>query len=393
MTEAAKAELGYLAFDADQHYYEAEDAFIRFMPREMQKRAMQWALVDGRKRLLVGGKVNRFIPNPTFDPVAKPGCLDTYFRAAFGELDPISPSYRNRDARLADLDAQGVQACFLFPTLGVGMESALESDRPAMLAAFRAFNRWVEADWGLNKDERIYGAAYITLADVDWAIEELEWALEHDCRVLNMRASSVLGADGRRRSLGHPDHEPFWAKLNDAGITLAIHSGDAGYGFMLEYWGQNAEFEAFRYEPLKALLTWSPISDAIASLIAEGVFARHSNLRVATIENGSEWVWPLFKKLKKAYGQHSYAFPESPLDTFAKHVWVAPYYEDDMQALRDAIGAEHIIFGSDWPHAEGLANPIDFIHDLEGFSDEEKRLIMRDNGLRLVVPQKASVDA
>ena len=146
-------ELGYKAFDADQHYYEAEDAFIRFMPKEMRKRAMQWAEIEGRKRLLVGGKVNRFIPNPTFDPVAKPGCLDTYFRAkesaqdiraAFGELDPISPSYRNRDARLADLDQQKVEACFLFPTLGVGMETALENDCPAMLAAFRAFNRWVE---------------------------------------------------------------------------------------------------------------------------------------------------------------------------------------------------------------------------------------------------------
>lgn len=392
-------ELGYRVFDADQHYYEAEDAFIRFMPREMQKRCMQWAEIDGKRRLLVGGKVNRFIPNPTFDPVAKPGCLDSYFRAkssaqdiraAFGELDPISPSYRGREARVVDLDAQQVEACFMFPTLGVGMESALEHDRPAMLAAFRAFNRYVEADWGLNHENRIFSAAYITLADVDWAIEELEWAVARDCRVINMRASSVLGADGQRRSLGHADHEPFWRRLNEAGITLAIHSGDAGYGFMVDYWGQNAEFEAFRHEPLKMLLTYSPISDAIASLIAEGVFARHQNLRVATIENGSEWVWPLFKKFKKTYGQHSYAFAENPLDTFAKHVWVAPYYEDDLLALRDAIGAEHIIFGSDWPHAEGLANPIDFVHDLVGFTDDEIRLIMRDNGLKLTMPQAAS---
>lgn len=390
------AKLGYRAFDADQHYYEAEDAFIRFMPPEMRKRAMQWAEVDGRKRLLVGGKINRFIPNPTFDPVAKPGCLDSYFRAkesaqdiraAFGELDPISPSYRSRDARIADLDTQEVEACFMFPTLGVGMESALESDLPAMLAAFRAFNRWVEADWGLDYQSRIYAAAYVTLADVDWALEELEWAVEHGGKVINMRASSVLGHDGQRRSLGHPDHERFWNRLNETGITLAIHSGDAGYGFMLEYWGQNAEFEAFRYEPLKGLLTYSPISDAIASLIGEGVFARNPNLRVATIETGSEWVWPLFKKLKKAYGQHSYAFAEDPLETFARHVWVAPYYEDDLLALRDAIGAEHIIFGSDWPHAEGLEHPTDFVHDLDGFTDEEIRLVMRDNGLKLVVPQ------
>src|SRR4029453_11723891 len=143
--EDPMADLGFPAFDADHHYYEAEDAFIRHVDKRMRKRCMQWATIDGKKRLLVGGKVNRFIPNPTFDPVARPGVLDQYFRAkesasdireAFAALEPIDPAYRNRDARLARMDQQGLAATFLFPTLGVGMESALEDDRPAMLAAF-----------------------------------------------------------------------------------------------------------------------------------------------------------------------------------------------------------------------------------------------------------------
>ena len=73
-------DLPYAVFDADNHYYEAEDAFTRHMDPKLAKRAMQWADVGGRRTLLVAGKVNRFIPNPTFDPVAKPGCLDEYFR-------------------------------------------------------------------------------------------------------------------------------------------------------------------------------------------------------------------------------------------------------------------------------------------------------------------------
>jgi predicted TIM-barrel fold metal-dependent hydrolase len=394
-------ELGFQAFDADQHYYEAEDAFTRHLDPAMRKRCMQWAEIDGRKRLLVGGKVNRFIPNPTFDPVARPGCLDDYFRAktsakdireAFGTLEPISPYYRNRDARLESLDAQKIEACFMFPTLGVGMESALEHDVPAMLAAFRSFNRWLDEDWGCNFQDRIYAAPYITLADVDWAIEELEWALSKDVRIINLRASSVIAPDGRR-SLGHPLHDAFWQKVNDAGITICIHSGDAGYGFMLDYWGQDSEFEAFRYSPLRSLLTTSPISDAVASFIGEGIFARFPNLRLATIESGSEWVGPLFKKLKKAYGQHNYAFAENPLETFRKHVWVSPYYEDDLIELRAQIGAEHILFGSDWPHAEGLEHPIEFIHDLEGFSPDEIRLIMRENALGLVTKKGAMASA
>ena len=51
------------------------------------------------------------------------------------------------------------------------------------------------------------------------------------------------------------------------------------------------------------------------------------------------------------------------------------------------IGAGHILFGSDWPHAEGLADPVAFVHDLDGFSADEIRLIIRDNGLGLVTPR------
>ena len=74
------AAVDYTTFDADNHYYEATDAYIRHMDKAMAKRAMQWAEINGRQRLLVGGKLNRFIPNPVFDPVAKPGSLDEYFR-------------------------------------------------------------------------------------------------------------------------------------------------------------------------------------------------------------------------------------------------------------------------------------------------------------------------
>ncbi len=74
------SDLGFRYFDCDNHYYEARDAFTRHLDPEFRKRAMQWAVVDGKTRLLVGGKINRFIPNPTWDPVSKPGALDEYFR-------------------------------------------------------------------------------------------------------------------------------------------------------------------------------------------------------------------------------------------------------------------------------------------------------------------------
>ena len=107
-------------FDADNHYYEALDAFTRHIEPQFAKRCMQWAIIDGRTRLLVGGKINRYLANPTFDKVADPGCLEEFFRGfnpsgkqvieLFGDLEPPRPAYRDRDARLAVLDEQHLGA-------------------------------------------------------------------------------------------------------------------------------------------------------------------------------------------------------------------------------------------------------------------------------------------
>ena len=384
------------AFDADNHYYEATDAFTRHVDRRMQSRCMRWAEIDGKQRLLVGGKVNRFIPNPTFDPVAKPGALIDYFRgktsitnlhSAFGELDPIQPAYRDPAARVELMDTQGLDAAFVFPTLGVGMESSLAHDREALLAAFAGFNRWLLDDWTFNYHDRLYATPYLTLADVDWAVAELEFVLDHGARIINMRPGPITDPTGNR-SLGHPDHDPFWARVNEAGITVAFHAGDAGYGFMLEQWGVNPEFQAFRIPALFQLLTMSPISDTVASLLADGVFLRFPNIRIATIENGSEWVAPLCKKLRKVYAMRGPMWDEDPIDTLRRHVYVAPFYEDDLAELRDLIGIDRIIFGSDYPHAEGLADPISYVDDLTaaGFDAVEVDKVMYANAASLAVP-------
>ena len=77
-------------------------------------------------------------------------------------------------------------------------------------------------------------------------------------------------------------------------------------------------------------------------------------------------------------------FTEDPLDTVKRHVWVTPYYEDDLRRLADTIGVERVLFGSDWPHGEGLAEPASFVDELTEFSPDEVQRIMRDNCAELV---------
>ncbi len=381
-------------FDCDNHFYEATDAFTRHVERGFEKRTMQWGVVDGKTRLLVGGKINRFIPNPTFDPVSKPGALDEYFRGRnpkgqgtaelFGQLEPISPAYRDRDARLALMDRQQIDGAIFLPTLGVGMEQALIHDPPALCAAFRAFNRWMDDDWGFSYRERIFAAPVIPFADPDNAVRELEWALAKDARFVLLLPGPVV-VNGVGHTPADTRYDPFWARANEAGVTVIYHGGDSRYSSYLADWGEKAETEAFRQNPFRALASWSAIQDTFANLLAHHTFTRFPNLRIAAVETGSDWVFHLFEKLKKSWGQTPFAYPEDPRDTFRRHVWVSPFYEDELGKLRDLLGSDRLLMGSDYPHAEGLAEPSTYLKDLKNFafSDGDCRIIMRDNGVGL----------
>src|SRR3954447_21869639 len=227
-------------FDCDNHYYEATDAFTRYAEPGMAKRTMQWAEIDGRRRLLVAGKVNRFIPNPTFDPISKPGALDEYFRGRnpkgqdvpelFGELDPMSshPEYRDRDARLKLMDDQGMAGAIFLPTLGVGMEQALLDDPPALLAAFRAFNRWLEEDWGFAYRERIFAAPMLTFVDPTVTLKSVRWGLAHDARFCVLVPGPVITRSGRV-SPADPVFDAVWGLLAESAAGGPPPPGDAGH--------------------------------------------------------------------------------------------------------------------------------------------------------------------
>ena len=107
--------------------------------------------------------------------------------------------------------------------------------------------------------------------------------------------------------------------------------------------------------------------------------ARHPNLRVISVENGASWLAPLFFRLNHAYGQMPKAFAEHPLDTFKRHIFVAPFYEDSTEDLKKLIPANRILFGSDYPHPEGLAEPLDYLHDFNTFTPDEVKKVFHSN--------------
>jgi predicted TIM-barrel fold metal-dependent hydrolase len=380
--------------DADNHYYESLDAFTRHLPKEFKRRGVRPVQSGKRVELLIGDKVNRFIPNPTFDPIIVPGCLDLFFRgrvpggadrSKLMQVEPLRAEYRDRDARVAVAEQQGLDAALLFPTLGCGVEEALRHDVAATMASLSAFNRWLEEDWGFDYRGKLIGVPMLSLADPEAALAEVSSLLQRGARMVHVRPAPVPTGSGGR-SLGDRRHDPVWARLAEAGVPVAFHLGDSGYNAFAGAWGSAAVFEAFGGVDVLSRLVVSDraIHDAVGSLIVDGVFHRHPKLRIASIENGSDWLHLLVKRLRKLANQTPSAFREDPLDTVRRHVWVTPYLEDDLQALAELVGVERILFGSDWPHGEGVAQPLDFAKELSAFGEADARRILRENCLELL---------
>jgi predicted TIM-barrel fold metal-dependent hydrolase len=135
-----------------------------------------------------------------------------------------------------------------------------------------------------------------------------------------------------------------------------------------------------------------PIMDTLAAIIYGDLFGRFSRLKVMSIENGAAWVPYLLKRLDKMKGMGRFGHwvggkppAGKPSEIFREHVVISPYHEDDFEVLLELLGADGIVFGSDWPHPEGLAEPTDYLAGLPpSLPDDAVRKIMRDNSRRLV---------
>ncbi|MEZ5141145.1 MAG: amidohydrolase family protein [Acidimicrobiales bacterium] len=380
-------------FDADNHYYESPDAFTRHVPKHLQPRCVQWVEVDGRRHHLVAGRLDRQVTNPTFNPVAKPGVLREYYRGnpegkTVDELirsavEPMPPEYMDREARLRRIDEQGVEGVWLFPTLGVLYEERLKKDPEALCTTFHAFNQWVAEDWGLAYKGKIFAAPYLSLVDVDWACRELDWALDNGARIVALRPAAVFTPQGPR-SPADPVFDPFWQRVHDAGITVIAHVSNSGYAS--NGYPKGLTFETIGGGKRPSVVSLNPeraIYDFLITLVYDRLFERFPRVRVASVENGSEFVADLLRKLGHSRNRLPRYYAEDPVALFREHVWINPFWEDDIAEVAELVGADRVIFGSDWPHVEGLARPRDVLDELTGVAPEDRDKILYANAAGL----------
>jgi predicted TIM-barrel fold metal-dependent hydrolase len=382
-------------FDADNHLYETKESFTRHLP-DRYKGAIDYVDLHGRTKIMIRGTVSEYIPNPTFEVVARPGAQEDYFRNGnpegksyreiVGEPMRSLPAFREPAPRLELMDELGLDRALMFPTLASLLEERMRDDPELTHATIHALNEWLYEEWTFNYQDRIFATPVITLPIVGKAMEELEWVLERGAKTVLIRPAPVPGFRGSR-SFGYSEFDPFWKAVEEADILVSMHSSDSGYTRYQNDWiGQPNEMLPFRLDPFRAISVGKrPMEDTMTAYLCHGVFSRFPKLRVASIESGGDWVAGFLDHVADTYKKMPHAFEEDPVQQFKTHVWISPFHEDNLDLLIETIGADHVLFGSDFPHPEGLAEPTSYVDHLPpGLPEEDVRNIMGGNLARIM---------
>lgn len=392
-------QLSYRAIDADGHYYEPHDAFTRHLETRFQNRALhvRKSSKDGYGRLYFGEQKLGMMRVTQTDYTGAPGSRRDFFQGlhddeeGWHQTDVIDahdhPAMMQRGARLALMDEQGIEATLLFPSVGVAVEHEMHDDVDALYGGLRAFNRWLLEDWGYGEDGRIFAAPMISLIAIDQACEELERVLRQGAKMIHLKRGPLYGG-----SPADPSRDRFWAICQEADLPVCFHVGDAGYDELWgKAWGERPRLPLQYQSPFSVYLAGTAMEDTVANLILNNLFDRFPRLKVLSVENGSGWIKNLFKRMDKAAfmtrTQAGLGGPVEgrPSEKFKRNIYVCPFFEEDPVELAEVIGVDRVLFGSDWPHPEGLAEPLEFADKLIGrVSDADTRKVMRSTTAQLI---------
>jgi predicted TIM-barrel fold metal-dependent hydrolase len=296
------------------------------------------------------------------------------------------------------LDRQGVVEVLNYPTLGSLVEHSSADDPQLTLAIIHALNEWIHEHWGFNHRNRVFTTPIINLSEVDAAQRELDYILAKGAKVALVKPGPVNGLHGWR-SPALPEFDPFWRDVEAVGLPIVLHASYPPLDDYVNKWEpphtQNFMAQsAFRW----MVLGHREIADMLTALICHGTLTRFPKLRIASVENGSSWIFPLFHDFADLYKKMPQNFPEHPHEVFRRNVWVSPFWEGCVADVVDTVGWDRVLFGSDYPHPEGLAEPNGFWKYAEGMDVRRTYDFMGDNarrfmGLPIANPDPSALDA
>jgi predicted TIM-barrel fold metal-dependent hydrolase len=273
--------------------------------------------------------------------------------ASFDELVP--DSYRTAGARLGSLDQFGLDAAVMFPNYGLLWEQRLASDRAAQRANARAYNRFV-ADVCGEGDGRLFGVAHVLLHDPAWAVEEIARV-----RAQGIRLAMIAPAPVDGKPLSHADFDPVWSAFSDQGVAPVFHVSE--FESPLHPAWREGEHEDGE-QLFDSIFLYLAPAVALANLILHGVLERFPRLRIGVVELTASWVPSFLLHIDGAsdfytqrHGEPFRQLADRPSDYFLRQVRVAALPYEMPNRLVPKVGDDTFMIGSDWPHAEGVADP------------------------------------
>jgi predicted TIM-barrel fold metal-dependent hydrolase len=385
--------LPYPTFDADNHMYENTEALTKFLPAQYDG-LIKYVDIGNRTKVAFKDKISDFIPNPTFARVVPPGGEDADPQHRRG-IDAVD-AFFDPAPRLALMKDMGIDKSIIWPTLATGVEERLSEDPDAIQIVLKAFNRWMLEHWTYNYEDAMYPTPMISLSVLDKALEELAFVVENGAKAFLLHTAPVPTWRGRR-SFALPEFDPFWEAVQEADILVGMHQTDSGYQRYSNEWEGfgGSEFRPFATNGIPGLngspafLTLSSeksaIIDGVASIIGHGIATRFPRLRFAPVEWGTEWVRPMIAKMAEAYERSPDIFEEDPVAVFKRNIFVHAFQEPDPAGLAAVIGVDNVMFGSDFPHKEGLADPLSYSEIVDAtMSPEDTAKIMGGNLARIM---------
>jgi uncharacterized protein len=359
----------YNCVDADGHILEPLDLWQKYMDPAFRDRAPRIIMGNNGKEQLIVDEHRVGDGNLGIGRIGAVG-------ARQGVVEADTMSYKDGKAggfdphaRIPDMDADGIDAAFLYPSLG--LFSGAIHDPELAAATCRAYNRWL-ADYCSPYPDRLFGVAMLPMQDVDQAIREMTFARKE----LGMKGGFLRPNPYNDRLIHDPVYEPFWNAAEDLDFSIGFHEG-ASAGM------PQVGIDRFATRGARHIITHTmEMMLACLSMIWGGVCERHPKLRVGFLESGGGWIAPWLDRMDRHFDDQGFndsGLKHRPSELFQRQCWISfEPVEGSLKVLADYIGPHKIMWATDYPHPDGFfpGAPAMVQKQLEGLSAETKHQVM-----------------
>jgi uncharacterized protein len=262
-----------------------------------------------------------------------------YLQGRKGGFDP--------DARIPDMDREGIDAAFLYPSLGLFLGGMKDPDLAA--ASCRAYNRWL-AEYCKPYPQRLFGAAMLPMqSSVEQLVDEVRFA----SRELGFRTGFVRPNPYNGRALHDPAYYPLWETAQDLDFAIGVHGGS-------ESAQETLAMDRFRRGGAvrHAVAHTFEMMAASTSFIMCGICDKFPRLRVAFLESGGGWMAGWLDRMDRHFddkGMNDTGLSTRPSDIYRRQCFVSfEPVEGTLKVLAEYLGPETILWATDYPHLDGF---------------------------------------